>query len=231
MSSMPDNESHWNAGRVAVLLSGSVLAVIGVCLLLGGVALGLAHGFARDDDGYYTTGTERLETGTHAITVEDVDLGNETADLIPEDALGRVRVRAERPDGRPVFVGIGRERDVDAYLRGVGHAELDDVDPPEYDTHRGGAPRRPPTAARFWVASASGPGRQTVDWDVEGGQWSVVTMNADGDRRVVVDADVGAKVGWVLWAALGLFVAGLALAVGGGLMIAMAARRPRDAGA
>ena len=66
---------------------------------------------------------------------------------------------------------------------------------------------------------------------MEGGKWSVVTMNADGDRRVVVDADVGAKVGWVLWAGLGLFVAGLVLAVGGGLMIAMAARRPRDAGA
>ncbi len=227
MSSVPEHESHWNAGRVAILLSGSVVSFIGVALLLGGLALGLAHGFARDSDGYFTTGTERLSTGTHALTVEDVDLGNDTADLIPEDALGRVRVRAERPGGRPVFVGIARDRDVDAYLRGVGSAELDDLDPPEYDTRRGGAPRRPPTAESFWVASASGPGRQAVDWDVEGGNWSVVAMNADGSRRVVVDADVGAKVGWTLWAGLGLFAGGLLLTGGGGLMIAMAARRPR----
>ena len=148
--------------------------------------------------------------------------------MIPEDALGRVRVRAERPDGGPVFVGIARERDVDAYLRGVGHAKLDDLDPPEYVTSRGGAPRRPPTAERFWVASASGPGRQSVDWDVEGGRWSVVSMNADGDRRVVVDADVGAKVGWFLWVGIGLLVGGLLLVAGGGALIALAARRPEQ---
>ena len=117
---------------------------------------------------------------------------------------------------------------MDSYLRGVSHAELDDLDPPEYDTRRGGAPRRPPTAERFWVASASGPGRQAVDWDVEGGNWSVVAMNADGARRVVVDADVAAKVGWIPWAGLGLFVVGLLIAAGGGVMIAMAARRPSD---
>jgi hypothetical protein len=227
MSSVPDSGSHWNAGRIAVLLSGSVVALIGVCLVLGGLALTLAHGFARDSDGYYTTGTERLETGTYALTVENVDLGNETADVIPEDALGRVRVRAERPDGGPVFVGIARDRDVDAYLRGVGRAKLDDLDPPDYVTRRGGAPRRPPTAERFWVASASGRGRQTADWDVEGGNWSVVSMNADGSRGVAVDADVGAKVGWFLWVGLGMLVVGLLITAGGGVLIAIAARRPQ----
>ena len=226
MSSATPGESHWNAGRIAVLLSGCVVAFLGVALVLGGLAMVVAHGVARDSDGYYTTGTERLETRTHALTVEDVDLGNDTADLVPEDLLGRVRVRAERPDGQPVFVGIGRERDVDAYLRGVSRAELDDIDPPEYETQRGGAPRRPPAAERFWVASASGPGRQSVDWDVEGGSWSVVAMNEDGARRVAVDADVGAKVGWFLWVGIGLLVGGLLLVAGGGALIALAARRP-----
>ena len=226
MSSTTDSSSHWNAGRIAVLLSGVVVSFIGVALVLGGLALALAHGLARDSDGFYTTGTERLETRTYALTVEDVDLGNDTADLVPEDLLGRVRVRAERPGGQPVFVGIARERDVDAYLRGVGHAELDDVDPPEYVTHRGGPPRRPPTSEPFWVASAEGPGRQSVDWDVEGGSWSVVAMNADGERRVAVDADVGAKVGWFLWVGIALLVVGLLFVVGGGTLIALAARRP-----
>ena len=230
MSTVPDSGSHWNAGRVAVLVSGAVVSLVGVGLVLGGLALALAHGVARDSDGYYTTGTERLSTGTHALTVEDVDLGNDAADLVPEDALGTVRVRAERPGGRPVFVGIARRSDVDSYLRGVSHAELDDLDPPEYDTRRGGAPLRAPTAERFWVASASGPGRQAVDWDVEGGNWSVVAMNADGSRGVAVDADVGAKVGWFLWVGLGMLVVGLLIIGGGGLLIAIASRRPRTSG-
>ena len=120
---------------------------------------------------------------------------------------------------------------MDAYLRGVAAPSSTTSTRPSTTPARAARPGARRRAGRFWVASASGPGRQTVDWDVEGGHWSVVTMNADGYRRVVVDADVGAKVGWFLWAALGLFVAGLGLAVGGGPMIAMAARRPRDSGA
>ena len=91
MSTVPDSGSHWNAGRVAVLVSGAVVALIGVGLVLGGLALALAHGFARDSDGYYTTGTERLSTGTHALTVEDVDLGKRRR---RPRARGRSRHRA-----------------------------------------------------------------------------------------------------------------------------------------
>ena len=166
--------------------------------MLGGLALILAHAFARDSDGYYTTGTERLATSTYALTAEDIDLGTEAADVVPEDVLGRIRIRAERPGGRPVFVGIGPEREVDAYIRGVAHAEVEELDPPRYRTKRGGAPGGPPSDERFWVASTQGSGRQTVSWEVEGGQWTVVAMNADAARRVVIEADLGAKVGWFL---------------------------------
>jgi hypothetical protein len=209
---------------VAVVL-GSLAALIALALLLGGAALIGAHAGARDSDGYYTTGTERLATATYALTVENVDLGSDAADVVPKDILGRVRIRAERPGGRPVFVGIGPEREVDAYLRGVAHAEVDDLDPPRYRLSRGGAPRRPPSAERFWVASTEGSGRQAVTWDVEGGQWTIVAMNADATRRVVLDADVGAKVGWFLGVGIGLVVAGLLLLAGGVALIVAAGRR------
>src|ERR671923_2396139 len=223
----------WNAGRVVAVVFGSLAALIGCALLLGGLAVVLAHAFARDDDGYYTSDTERLSTGTYAITVEDVDLGSDPVDFVPKDVLGRVRIRAERAAGGPVFVGIGPEREVNAYLRGVAHAEVDDFDPPRYLTSRGGAPRRPPSAEQFWVASAQGPGRQAVSWEVEGGRWSVVAMNADGARRVVLDADVAAKVGWFLGVGIGLLAAGLLLVAGGIVLIVVAARRssrPADPG-
>jgi hypothetical protein len=206
---------------------GSLGALIGLALLLAGLALVLAQAFGRDDDGYYTSDTKRLETPTYALTVEDVDLGSDPVDFVPKDVLGRVRIRAERPDGGAVFVGIGPEREVDAYLRGVGHAEVEDLsdDPPRYLTRQGGAPRSPPSGEQFWVASSEGPGRQAVSWEVEGGRWSVVAMNADGARRVVLEADVAAKVGWLLGVGIGLLAAGLLLMAGGIVLIVVATRR------
>lgn len=218
-------KTGWTAGRVVAVVLGSIAALIAMALLLGGAALIGAHASARDSDGYYTTGTERLATPTYALTAEDIDLGSDAADVVPKDVLGRVRIRAERPGGRPVFVGIGPEREVDAYLRGVAHAAVDDLDPPRYLITRGGAPRRPPAAERFWVASAEGSGRQAVSWEVEGGQWTIVVMNADATRRVVLDADVGAKVGWFLGVGIGLVVVGLLLLAGGVVLIVAAGRR------
>src|SRR5919109_693798 len=217
----------WNAGRVVAVVFGSLGAVIGFALLLGRLALVLAHAFARDDDGYYTSDTERLSTATYALTVEDIDLGGDPADFVPKDVLGTVRIRAERPGGGPVFVGIAPEREVDAYLQGVGRAEVEDFSDgsPRYLSNRGCAPPRPPSAERFWVASAEGPGRQAVSWEVEGGRWSVVAMNADGARRVVLDADVAAKVGWFLGVGIGLLAVGLLLVAGGVVLIVVVARR------
>jgi hypothetical protein len=146
---------------------------------------------------------------------------------VPEDLLGRVRIRAERPAGQPVFVGIARNEDLDAYLEHVRTAEVTDLDPPEYDVRPGGAPRGRPGAETFWVASAEGRGRQAADWDVEGGHWSVVAMNADGSSGVVVDADVGAKVGWLVAAGIGGLAGGLLLSAAGAALILLAARRSR----
>jgi uncharacterized membrane protein len=227
-ASPPSGEKRgWNAWRVVAVVCGSLAALIGFALLLGGLALVLAHAFARDDDGYYTSNTERLSTGTYAITVEDIDLGSDPVDFVPKDVLGTVRIRAERPGAGSVFVGIAPEGQVDAYLRGVGHAEVEDFSDgsPRYLPTRGGAPPGPPSSERFWVASAEGPGRQAVSWEVEGGRWSVVAMNADGARRVVVDADVAAKVGWFLGVGIGLLAGGLLLVAGGIVLIVWAARR------
>lgn len=205
----------------------SLAGLIGLVLLLGGLGLIAAHAFARDGDGYYTTGTERLQSGSHAITAEQIDLGADPADWAPEDLLGTVRVRVESTNGRPVFLGIAREIDVNRYLLGVGHAELTGFTDgtPQYDAHPGRAPAEPPRARDFWVAESEGSGEQRLDWNAETGIWSVVVMNADAARGISVDADVGAKIDWLIWAGVGLTVVGLVLTAAMVTLILVIARR------
>jgi hypothetical protein len=50
-------------------------------------------------------------------------------------------------------------------------------------------------------------------------------MLMDGTRRVVLDADVAAKVGWFLGVGIGLLAVGLLLVAGGVVLIVVAARR------
>jgi hypothetical protein len=216
----------WTAGRIAAVAGGSLMAVIGLLLLLGGLALVAAHAFARDDDGYYTTDTERLETASYAIATEEIDLGTDV-DAAPDDLLGTVRVRSESVSASPTFVAIGPTSDVGAYLSGVGYAEVTDFadGDPVYEDHPGDAPTGPPGDEDFWVAESEGPGERTVTWDVESGNWSIVVMNAGAERGVAVDADIGVKIGWLIWAGLGLTILGLVVGGGGLALILVFGRR------
>jgi hypothetical protein len=111
-----------------------------------------------------------------------------------------------------LFIGVGPEAAVAKYLGSVAHANVEDID---FDPFRvkylpiAGGTARTPTEQRFWAASASGVGTQTVTWKVREGDWSVVLMNADGSRGVVADIDLDAKLSFLLWVATGLLIGGV----------------------
>jgi hypothetical protein len=219
---------------VVGLIFASIAGVIGILMLLGGLGLIAAHTWARDSDGYYTSDEERLQTDGYAITTGQIDLGADPADWAPDDLLGTARVRAESTDGRPLFLGIARDIDVDTYLRGAAYAELTDfIDgEPRYDEHPGRAPRRPPGSEDFWVAESQGPGERQVNWDVESGTWTTVVMNAAGAAGVSVDADAGVKIDWVIWVGVGLALVGMLLTVTAVVLILIISRRAsRDSAA
>ena len=69
----------------------------------------------------------------------------------------------------------------------------------------------PPGEQRIWVASAEGSGRQTLTWDVEGGNWSIVLMNADGSRGVEADVRIGVKINVLPWIILGVGIGALVM--------------------
>jgi hypothetical protein len=218
-------QSNWTASRVVAMVFASIGGLIGLALLLGGIAVLAAYAFGRDDDGYFTSDREPLNSATYAITTEDIDLGVDEADWAPDEILGNVRVQVEGE--KPVFVGIGSDEDVDRYLGDVARDELigfHDGDP-ELDPRRGRAPRGPPGERSFWVAESEGSGEQALTWDAEFGRWTAIVMNADAARGIDVEADAGVKLGWVIWAGLGMFVVGLLMTVGGVVVILLIGRR------
>ena len=148
-----------------------------------------------------------------------------------ESWFGKVRIRGESAGTKTLFIGIGPAADVARYLGNVGHANVQDV---EFDPFRvtylpieGGAPDGPPADRGFWAASASGVGTQTLTWKVRDGDWSIVLMNADGSRGIAADVDVGAKMSFLLWVAIGVLIGGLLVTAGSTALIVLAARTPR----
>ncbi len=220
-----------SAGRVILIVLGSIGVLLGLALMAGGGFLLWADRTQRED-GYLTTPSERFATPTFALTRTrlEVDTDGEGR-VLNESWFGKVRIRGESPAGKTLFVGIGPQAEVARYLGSVAHANVQDLDfDPFHVTYlpvTGGAPQGPPTEQSFWAASASGVGTQTLTWKVRDGDWSVVLMNADGSRGVAADVDLGAKLSFLLWVAIGLLLGGSLVVGGSTALIVLAARRPR----
>ena len=214
------------AGRVVLIVVGSIAAVLAFGLLAGGCALVAVDQTQRDDDGFLMSPSEDFRTSTYAIVSESADIDTDGAEWALDAFLGTVRIRSE--SDRSVFVGIGPETEVDGYLGGVEHDVVTDFeDEPRYSRRRGGEPESPPGDQEFWAASSSGSGEQTLEWDPEDGDWRVVVMNADGSRGVSAEMSIGAELDSVIWIGIGLLAAGALLAGGAALAITAGVRRGR----
>jgi hypothetical protein len=216
-------KSSLTGGRLAAVLAGSFVLFLAGLAALSGAALQWTAS-KQDDAGYYTTSTERIATSTSAIATDDLDV-----DGVP-GALGKIRVNVSSANGKPVFAGIARTRDVDAYLLGSAHTTLTDIDvdpfEPSYEDSFGKGTPAPPAGQRFWAATSDGS--KPLDWKVKDGTWSVVVMNADGSAGVDTRVSAGASLAWLdelelaAWIAAAFF-----LTLGGGLLAGGLRSRPR----
>jgi hypothetical protein len=220
-----------SAGRVILIVLGSIGVLLGLALLAGGGFLLWADRTQRDD-GYLTTPTERFATPTYALTRSRLEVDTEGAKWVLNDNwFGKIRIRGESAGEKTLFIGVGPQADVARYLGVVAHANVQDVD---FDPFRvtylpipGGAPQGPPTEQHFWAASASGVGTQTLTWRVRDGDWSVVLMNADASRGVSADIDLGAKLSFLIWVSIGLLLGGVLVVGGSSALIVLSARTPQ----
>jgi len=229
-TSTPELPNGRRTGRRIAIVAGAALGLLAVASIsLGGVLIG-THATKRDAHGFYTTGEKTLATPTHALVAERIDVGASGPPgwLLGKNRLGTIRIAARGAPGEPIFVGIARRSQVDAYLAGVARDEIADfeVDPLSvtYDRRAGTATPAAPTGETFWASRASGSGRQTVTWPVQRGNWAAVVMNADGTPGVRAEVRLGAKTGFVLWIAGGLLALG-ALLAGAAVACCLAPRR------
>jgi hypothetical protein len=205
---------------------GVLLALVSLALLAGGGTALWADRTQRDA-GYATTDVHEFSTSGSALATEPTHFGSAGAGwLYSPSLLDKVRIRVT-PAGSSsaLFVGIGPSTDVDRYLAGVSHTLISDFWGEKVQSIDGGAPASAPGTQNFWVASATGPGPQSVVWEPTDGSWTVVVMNADGRPGINVTADVGARIPSLLWIAVGFLAAGAVFAVGGALLIVGSVRR------
>ncbi len=195
--------------RLIALVMGLLLVLPGLSLLAGGSALGATDVRGREAGGYLSTQPGHLRSSTPALVSPAlefvVDPG--TPGWVLDRLATDVRLTVSGPAAVPVFVGIARTADVDAYLAGVEHDEI---------STRSGTPtyRRIPADSATAAPSS--------------GSWTVVLMNADGSPGVagVVTPSVRSDALGPL--ALGLLVAGLLVTIlaAAGIMVGLRGRRP-----
>ncbi|MER7504393.1 DUF4389 domain-containing protein [Nonomuraea pusilla] len=224
----PHPRVRHRAGSVVAVAAGAVLVFCG----LGAAAAGTGGTFvsmARGDDGFLSSGAERVSTSAYALTLEPGAVTGNGVDLMG-DAVGTVRLTATGA-GAPAFVGIAPKADVERYLNGVSHDRITRLSFPApgsssgpadvgYERHAGGAPSGLPAAQRFWSASGTG----AVTWNLRPGEWAVVVMNADGSAGVTTDLRVAATLPGLRGLTAGLLVAAGLLLVGGGALITAGVR-------
>jgi hypothetical protein len=219
-----------NASRrrfeAAALAGAAVTGLIAFTLFLAGALLLWANAHYKDPGGYFATPSESFASDGYAITSDKLEVGAGPGWLIGSDRYGTIRLSVASHGGKPLFVGIARTRDVDAYLRSSARSEVSDIEfapfSVSYANRPGTSEPGAPTAQDIWVAQGS----RSLTWDVRSGDWSAVVMNQDGSRGVAAGVSAGAKVPYLStlgFVALGL---GVAFIVGTALLTLYGTRPP-----
>jgi hypothetical protein len=213
------------AGKVALLAASALAVLVGLGGLAGGAGLVAAHVALRDGSGFYTLPQRTLTTPTPAL-IARVDARTpawlESWGL--EHPLGTVRVTVKSTMDKSTFVGIGPAARVDEWLSGTAYDRVVDATRTTVQTTRveGSGSPAPPAAQPFWVASANGPGEQTLTWPSQRGDWVVVVMNSDATEGVSADVTLAAATGALLPMGIVVAVFGLLLLTAGAVGIAFA---------
>jgi hypothetical protein len=225
--------------------NGTTIGVGIVLIVIGGLVLlmGRPSTKYRDVDGYYIDEPFTYGRSSRAIVTDDTDILQGVYEQLASDEFvlyvtadpGELRLQGTASGTATLFMGIAPSSAVDGYLADVAHDEISDVERHQeskkildvrYTTHEGTrVPTRPSTEA-FWLNWVEGTGLQTLDWEVESGDWTAVIMNADGSSGVTAELAFGAAPSVNVDAIRRVsLIAGAILVICGGLLLFIAYRR------
>lgn len=219
---------RWGPGRVIGLILASILGLISLGVLAAGGAGIVLDQTQRNSSGYLMTSPSHYSTTTYALESASYRGGTAGDWFVNRDLLGTVRIRVSST--HPVFIGVGPENAVNAYLKGIAHARGQSfaTHSSDFQVQPGGAPKSLPQAQRFWGATATGAGTQTLTWRPRSGNWRILLMNANASAGLSSDVSVGARMPHLLAIGIAAAVAGLVLLLVSAGLIYLAAR-PRRA--
>jgi Domain of unknown function (DUF4389) len=225
-----------SAGKIVLLVFGAIIILVALAMIVAGGALIWLDKAHSDSEGFITTDTIHLDRASYAITTHpaEIDLESGWFGDTHHIATIKVEVSNENPS-KQIFMGIADETDVQTYLSGVNYDEIKNfrIQPFRvyYTNHPGNSTPAAPTSQTFWVVSEHGSGTQTLEWELETGNWVLVLMNADGSAGVDVSGSIGVKAPWVFWVGLGFLIGGIVLLIIGVGLVLLATRRRRIASA
>jgi hypothetical protein len=216
-SPSPRANPGYSPGRVASIISGVLLLLVGLVALGGGGTLLWADLAARHN-GYLTVAAADYRSSGYAMTSDRVTLWGNGHLWYQTSLIGDVRVTVTAADqATAVFVGIAPADAAQAYLAGTHYSTLTHLAGGRDSVvdHSGAAPAVPPVRSSIWTVSATGTGTQTLTWPSRDGTWMVVVMNADGSAPVSAHIDVGITAPSLVWISVTLFgVAALFIVAG-----------------
>ena len=228
-----------SAGRIVLIVFGAIILLVALALIAAGGTLVWLDKAHSESEGFITTNTIYLERASYAITTEpaeiDFEIEIEPWWFVDGHDIATIKVQGSSEDSsKQIFIGIADEADVQAYLNSVNYDEISEfrVSPFRvyYTNHPGSSAPAAPTSQTFWIISEYGPGTQTLEWEVETGNWVLVLMNTDGSVGTDLNGVVGIKVPWIFGVGLGILIGGIVLLIISIVMIVLASRRPKVGG-
>ncbi len=216
------------AGKIVLIVLGVLVLLLAAGVLLGGGALIVVNNVFTDADGYLATREISIDGEGYAVLSETARLDRLTA-LARWPATVRVRAAPEL-EGAAVFLGVAPAERAESYLAEVPHDIVEDFTlRPERIAYRripGTDEPAPPVTQQFWVASVTGPGKQTLQWDAAPGNWVLVLMNADGAAGVRASITLGLRLPWLGRLGIGVLIGGALVFLMGLACVVFASRGP-----
>lgn len=218
------------AGKIVLLVFGIIVLVVSAGLVFSGGALLWADSVLKDDEGFYTTRTVRLDKDSYAIVTEPAEINLSAGGVWDWSNLVTFKVEGANDDpSKQIFMGVAEESDLNSYLNDVEYDKIVvfKIYPYEIDyiNHPGSAEPETPTSQTFWSESVYGPGLQTLEWELEPGTWSIVLMNEDGSAGLDLSVAVGAKAPFIFGTGVGLLAGGIVGLIVGFVMVYFAVRK------